>query len=380
MTAVIGAGPYGLALAAYLKALHRPVLIFGRPLELWRNMPAGLHLKSVWSASHLADPAKQYTMDHYLAATGQPRPEPVPLDFFLQYGSWFQEQLGLEVDQTYVQRLAREGKQFRLTLEDGREVLAERVIVAVGIGGFPRIPDYASDLPPTLVRHTQSVCDLSPYRGQRIAMIGHGQSALEYAALLHEAGAEVEVIARGPFLWHSRILYERSGFARPLFYPPGDVGPPGINWLVAFPDVFRCLPERLKQPIHRRATRSAGAKWLRPRVEGIVRLTPYTCVEQALPNGHGLLLRLSDGTTRQVDCLFLGTGYQPDIDRLHLLEPALRWQIQARGGYPVLNAGFETSVPGLHFAGALAGQTFGPVCRFLSGAHILARRITRQVA
>jgi thioredoxin reductase len=304
----------------------------------------------------------------------------VPLDFFLQYGSWFQEQTALEVDQTYVQRLAREGRQFRLSLVDGRELLVGRVIVAVGIGGFPYIPDYACGLPPALVRHTQSARDLSGYRGQRVAMIGHGQSALEYAALLHEAGAQVEIIARGPFLWHSRILYERSGFARPLFYPPGDVGPPGINWLVAFPDVFRCLPDRLKQPIHRRATRSAGAKWLRPRVEGIVRLTPYTRVEQALPDGRGLLLRLSDGTTRTIDCLFLGTGYQPDLDRLTLLEPALRRQIQARGGYPLLNAGFEASVPGLHFAGALAGQTFGPVCRFLSGAHILARRITRQVA
>jgi hypothetical protein len=211
-------------------------------------------------------------------------------------------------------------------------------------------------------------------------MIGNGQSALEYAALLHEQGAEVEIIARGPFLWHSRILYERSGLARPLFYPPGDVGPPGINWLVASPLFFSRLPERLKQPLHRRATRPAGAKWLRPRVEGIIRLTPHTCVMQAMPQGNGLFLRLSDGSTRDIDFLFLGTGYQPDINRLTLLEADLRQKVQASGGYPLLNTAFESSVPQLHFAGALAGQTFGPICRFLSGAHILARQITRQVA
>jgi FAD-dependent urate hydroxylase len=378
-TAVIGAGPYGLAVSAYLKAAGAETITFGKPMELWHSMPAGICLKSVWSASHLADPANQYSLDRYLVAQGIPRPEPIPLDFFLDYGRWFQKQTDLEIDQTYVQKLSRDGHNFHLDLADGREVSAERVIIATGIAGFTRVPDYAYNLPPELAAHTQLCHDLSRFKGLRVAMIGNGQSALEYAALLHEAGAEVEVIARGPFIWHSRVLYERVGPARHIFYPPGDVGPPGINWIVAFPGLFSRLPEGIKQPIHRRATRPAGAKWLRSRVEGLLRLTPYTWVEQAIPQGKTLCLQLSDGSQREFDFLVLGTGYQPAIQRLPFLDPALLQQVQTKAGYPVLNSKFTSSVPRLHFAGALAGQTFGPVCRFLSGAHILARQITRDV-
>lgn len=377
-TAVIGAGPYGLAVSAYLKAAGVPTLTFGKPMEFWRKMPAGLCLKSVWSASHLSDPAGKYTLDNYLATTGQPKPEPIPLDFFLAYGQWFQQQAVPEVDQTYVQTLVRDGRSFRLEMVDGREINVARVVVATGIEHFTRVPDYARDLPPTLAAHTQKYGDLTGFKGRSVVMIGSGQSALEYAALLNEAGAEVEVIAHGPFIWHSRILYERTGFARPLFYPPGDVGPPGINWLVSFPVLFSQLPEQIKQPVHKRATRPAGAKWLRPRVEGKIRLTPHTHVEQAIQQDQRLTLKLSDGTKREIDFLFLGTGYQADISRLPFLDPALLQQIQARNGCPTLTTNFESSVPNLHFVGALAGQTFGPICRFLSGAPMLARQISRR--
>lgn len=377
-TAVIGAGPYGLALSAHLKAAGLPTLTFGRPMEFWRNMPEGLCLKSVWSASSLFDPARQYNLDCYVTATGKPRIEPIPRQFFPDYTEWFQQHAVPQIDQTYVQMLTRDGTNFRLGLADGREVHVSRVIVATGISEFTRLPDYERDLPPTLAAHTQRLSDLTTFKGQRVVMVGSGQSALEYAALLHKAGAEVEVIARGPFIWHSRFLYERTGPARHIFYPPGDVGPPGINWMVTFPLFFSHFPESIKQSLHRRATRPAGAKWLRPHVEGIVRLTPYTRVEQILFQGDGLCLKLSDGTRREIDFLCLGTGYQPDLKRLPFLDSALLQQIQAHNGYPVLNTWFESSVPHLYFVGTLAGYTFGPICRFLSGAHILARQVARH--
>lgn len=376
--AVIGAGPYGLALSAHLKAAGLPTLTFGKPMEFWRKMPEGLCLKSVWSASSLFDPSMQYNLDHYVAATGKPRVEPLPRQFFLDYTEWFQRGAVPEIDQTYIQVLARDGDIFRLGLVDGREVRVSRVIVATGIAEFARLPDYTRDLPPTLAAHTQRLSNLTAFKGQRVVMIGSGQSALEYAALLHKVGAEVEIIARGPFIWHSRILYEHTGPARHIFYPPGDVGPPGINWMVAFPLFFNRFPEFLKQSLHRRATRPAGAKWLRPQVEGILHLTPCTRVEQVQHKGGRLCLKLSDGTWREVDFLLLGTGYQPDLHRVPFLDSALLQQIQQHNGYPVLNSWFESSVSRLHFAGALAGQTFGPSCRFLSGARILARRITQR--
>lgn len=178
-TVVIGAGPYGLAVSAYLREAGVPTLTLGKPMEFWRNMPVGLCLKSVWSASHLSDPARKFSLENYLAITGLAKPEPISLDFFLNYGDWFQQHAVPEVDPTYVQTLARDGRSFRLSLADGREINAARVIVATGTANFARVPEYARDLPSTVASHTQKYGDLSGFQGRQVVMVGNGQSALE---------------------------------------------------------------------------------------------------------------------------------------------------------------------------------------------------------
>jgi cation diffusion facilitator CzcD-associated flavoprotein CzcO len=378
-TVIIGAGPYGLSVAAHLWARGRPVYIFGKAMELWKNMPSGLYLKSAWSASSLSDRAEAYTLDRYVAETGVPRQEPIPQPFFLNYTEWFQRHAVPNVDTTYICGLHADGQGFHLDLADGRSLKASKVVVAVGIASSVYKPDFARDLPPELVSHTGSLIDLTPFKDKRVVMVGNGQSALEYAAMLYEAGASVELIARHTVRWHSKVLYEHTGPARHLLYPPGDVGPPGINWLVSFPSFYRHLPEAVKEPVHRRAVKPGGAKWLRPRVEGKIRITENTQVIKAAAQGESLCLKLSDGTHREVDHVVLGTGYRPGLDQLAFIDPVLRQCIRARNGSPVLNGGFESSVAGLYFVGALAGDTFGPACRFISGSKATARLVVRHL-
>jgi thioredoxin reductase len=379
-TIVIGAGPYGLSIAAHLKAYNIPTLIFGKPMEFWEKMPADMYLKSFWSAASLSAPGGKYKLDQYAASINSHEQRPIPLSFFLDYCRWFQKQTTPEIDPTYVQSLVRDGEHFRVALADGRTVEASHVVVAAGIAPFANIPQFARDLPTTLASHTQEHSDLTPFKGKHVAVIGRGQSALEYAALLHEAGAEVEVIARGPIIWINRKLYDHTGFARHIFYPPSDVGPPGLNWIIAFPTVFSRLPHRTRTSIHMRAVRPAGAQWLLPRVKDKVRLTPNTEVVQALPQGEGLHCKLSDGTTRDFDYLFLGTGYQASIEKFSFIDPSLHHQIRQQDNYPLQNTSFESSVPHLYFAGAITGFTFGPICRFVAGSDAAAHQISRHIA
>src|SRR5579875_30663 len=376
---IIGAGPYGLSVAAHLRAKGKVVRVFGKPMELWKSMPGGLFLKSIWSASSLSDPAGTYTLEQYVKETGTAKLEPIPLGFFLNYADWFQRHAVPDIDPTYIRDVAADGQVFHLDLADGRSLRARKVVVAVGIAGFVYVPEFARDLPPELVSHTSSLLDLTRFKGIRVAMVGNGQSALEYAAMLHEAGASVELISRHTVRWHSKILYEYTGPARHIFYPPGDVGPPGINWLVAFPTIYRRLPASIKAPVHRRAVLPGGAKWLRPRVEGKIRLTENTHVVKAVAQGQGVCLELSDGTYREVDHLCLGTGYRPSLERLTCLDDALRQRVCTHEGFPVLQGGFESSVPGLYFVGALAGDTFGPTCRFISGSKATASLVARHL-
>ena len=378
--AVIGAGPYGLAVAAHLLDRGIPTVVFGKTMAFWERMPNGMFLKSVWSASSIADPHGHYSVDRYVATTGYQYQEPVPLPDFVQYGLWVQRNAVPEIDPTFVRSLVPDGASFRLELEDGRTVSAGAVVVATGIQSFAHLPAFAHDLPPTLASHTQDHKDFSRFAGKRVAVLGRGQSAVQTAAFLHEEGADVEVISRGPIIWIRRLLYEKSGVARHVFYPPSDVGPPGLSWAIHFASVYFQLPEAVRRKIYQRATRPAGAKWLRSRVEGLVTETSQVEVVKACARGDRLQLTLSDGTTREVDHLFAGTGYRPDVERLDFIDPALREQVRRQGGFPLLDRGFESSVPGLFFVGAISSYNFGPLVAFVAGSGVAARHITRRMA
>jgi FAD-dependent urate hydroxylase len=379
-TVIIGAGPYGLAAASHLSRQHIPLHVFGKPMEFWRNMPPRMFLKSSWSSLSLGDPGNRYSLNRFSKIHNVPKQEPVPLQVFLSYTEWFQRQAVPDIDQTYVKLLTRDGADFYLELQDGRNLYASRVVVASGIAPYAHIPDYASHLPATLVSHTQDHPDFSSFKGKNVVVVGSGQSAVEAAALLCEAEASVELIARGPVIWINRRLYSKTGIAKRIFYPPSDVGPAGVSWLVAFPLLFRYFPEQFRIALDTRCVRPAIAQWIRPRVEGRFTITPETAIVSATGQGQAISLQLSDGTTRQIDHLILGTGYKPDVQKLTYIDPLLKKQVQAQNGYPVLNKWFESSVPHLYFVGAPAGYNFGPLCRFVTGAKVPAHQIAHHVA
>lgn len=381
-TVVIGAGPYGLSVAAHLKARGIPTLVFGKPMGFWQEMPDKMYLKSVVSASCLSDLAGKYSIYDYFREHNIPKEEqePVPLPTFLKYGAWFQQNMVPDVDPTFVHHLAQEGQDFRIDLEDKRSVHAQRVIVATGVARFTHIPEYARHLPSQLAGHTQDHKTFDAFRGRKVVIVGCGQSGLETAALLHEAGAEVEIIVREEVAWIDRRMYTHGGPFKHLFYPPSDVGPPGYNWLIAFPQIYKMLPEAARHSIDLRAIRPAGATWLRTRVANTIHTTERTEITEASEQGDKVHLKLSDGTTREIDYLMLGTGYRAHLDKLPFIESHLRKQIQTRNGYPVLNHAFESSVPRLHIVGALASHTFGPICRFVSGSKAPALRIAQDAA
>src|SRR5689334_16342176 len=236
--AIIGAGPYGLSAAAHLRAIPgMEMRVFGECMSFWeRNMPAGMLLRSYWEGSHISDPHGEFTLDQYERARGVQLPRPVRLDDFVGYGRWVQRQVANPLDSRRVTRIDAAPGSFRLALEDGERISAERVVIATGIASYAWRPPQFDGLPPALAAHSSEHCDLGQFAGKRVVVVGGGQSALESAALLREAGADVEVIVRAPvvhWLRHGSPLHSwlhRDGnVLRRILYPPSDVGPPGIN-------------------------------------------------------------------------------------------------------------------------------------------------------
>ena len=197
-TVVIGAGPYGLSVAAHLKAAAVPTLTFGKPMEFWQSMPRGMNLRSAWSATSLSAPGAAYSLDRYRDEIGIHPKHPIPLPFFIDYGLWFQQHAVAEVDPTFVTSVACDRNGFSLELADGRRVSAARVVVAVGVDRFAHVPGFAEVLSDSVATHTRAHRDFSRFHGASVAVVGAGQSAIESAALLNEAGAQVELIARHP--------------------------------------------------------------------------------------------------------------------------------------------------------------------------------------
>jgi FAD-dependent urate hydroxylase len=379
--AVLGAGPYGLSVAAALRGSGVDHRVIGDPMSFWREMPKGMLLRSNWTATCIADYRGPLALDAYLRATGQHFGRPVPLARFIEYGEWVQRQVAPEVDRRTVVNVARNGGGFELRMDDGETVRAARVVVAAGIAPFARRPAAFRALPGELASHTGTHRDLSRFSGRRVVVVGGGQSALETAALLHESGADVEVLVRKEHLtWlHGGKYHRMLGRWAPLVYAPTDVGPMGLSRVVAVPDLFRRLPRAVQEPAARRSIRPAGAQWLVDRLRDVPIRLGWD-VGRAEPVGGGLRVVSTTGDTRTADHLIYGTGYQVDISRYPFLSAELVHDIRRVDGYPVLRPGLESSVPRLHFVGAPAAWSFGPIMRFVSGGWYASRAVLGAVS
>jgi cation diffusion facilitator CzcD-associated flavoprotein CzcO len=385
--AILGAGPYGLSAAAHLNTVKGlEVRVFGEPMSFWdRNMPVGMFLRSNWSASQIADPNRSLTLENYQAATGSHVSTPVPLEEFVQYGRWYQRQAVPNLDQRKVQRVESDPKGFRLILEDGVVAHTRRVVIAVGINSFAWRPPEFRQLPSDFLSHTSEHRDLRAFSGKVVLVVGSGQSALESGALLHEAGAEIEVVGRSAKIhWlqgHlSKALHHRLGkFTRRVLYAPTDVGPAGVSQLMARPDLLRHLPRGVQDKLSRRCIRPAGARWLVERLRDVPITLGRTIVSASIVSDRVKVI-LDDGSERIADHVLLGTGYRVDVSKYEFLAPQLAQSIDRVNGYPCLKRGLETSVQGLHILGAPAAWSFGPLMRFVSGAGYASRALIELIA
>ncbi|MFJ1702657.1 FAD-dependent oxidoreductase [Kitasatospora sp. NPDC088346] len=389
---VIGAGPYGLAVAAHLKGHRVPLRILGEPMDSWRSrMPVGMFLKSTPRASSISDPAHRHRLEDFRTATGRAHggdQHPIPIDEFIAYGEWFERTCVPEVERASVLGVRYEAGLFHLLLDTGESFTSGAVVLATGLQPYATVPSLLDALTAAgLASHPAAHADLGPFAGQRVAVIGAGQSALESAALLHEAGARPTVIARTHELLfgvppETDLTRDRPLTAR-LTSPGSTLGPGwGLLAYSRIPAAFRYLPDGRRARSVRTVLGPAGAWWLRDRVDGRFPVLTGHSLEGAEVREGGALLRLRGATrTLEADHVLAATGYQVDVERIALLDERVRLAVRRTPhGAPRLSATFESSVPGLYFSGLSAADSFGPLLRFVAGTGFAARRISGALA
>lgn len=387
---VVGAGPYGLSIAAHAAAAGMDLRVLGRPMASWRDhMPSGMYLKSEPWSSNLSDPSGLRTLSQYCAPRGlsAEHGDPLPIGVFTDYGMWFAEQLAPAVEELTVTGVVPEAGGFRVTTAEGETLRSRSVALAVGVMPFVRIPEALHGLPPELVSHSSHHGDLSGFRGRDVIVVGAGQAALETAALLAEAGARPTLLARAPRVnWNTLPQPLERGRMAALRAPHCGLGTGWSSWLYAeLPGAVRRLPGPTRARIARTALGPAGAWWLRERVEGTVPVRLGRQLVAAEPDGAGVRLTVTgvggERETLETGHVVAATGFAPELPRLGLLDPALRAGLRTVSGTdaPQLGSGFSSSHPGLFFAGLLAAPSFGPSMRFVYGAGYTAPRLVRGV-
>ena len=388
-TVIVGAGPYGLSIAANLRAKGVDFRIFGKPMHTWQTqMPKGMKLKSEGFASSLDDPDSAFTLAEYSRQQGLPYADvglPVPLATFTAYGLEFQKRYAPNLENKLVVSVKQAPVGFEVRLEDGEVLAARRVVLAIGITHYAYVPPELARLPEEFITHSSQHHELEHFKGRDVAVIGAGASAVDIAALLYEAGATVQLIARKPKIrfhdpaqvprpWKDRIEAPLTGI--------------GAGWNLVFltraPGLFRLMPEQYRLNAVKRILGPAPGWFVKQQVVGKVPLNLDVTITQTSVQNRRVSLQLKEksGAQRTItaDHVIAATGYRVDLERLTFLEPEVQASIRAVERTPVLSANFESSVPGLYFVGVSAANAFGPLLRFAYGARFTARRIGKHLA
>jgi FAD-dependent urate hydroxylase len=379
---VVGAGPYGLSAAAHLLAQGLKVGVFGRPLHFWReHMPEGMLLRSYWWASNLSDPEGACSFARYFQVIGLDAFNPLPAEIFVEYGLWFQKQVVPEVDETYVLCVERKEELFVLTLADERVVVAKSVIMAPGLQYYAYMPPIYRQMPAECISHSSEHRRLDKFEGQRVAVIGGGQAALETAALLYESGADVELVSRQAIRWISQGNTKMPNIIRELRAPKAGMGCGWLNFILEkYPYLFYHLPNTTRDHVLTTRHGPAGSHWLKSRVINHITMHERAHIESVTTINDHVKLGFAHGKSLEVDHVILGTGYRADIRKLPMLHAEVLESLQTYKDSPVLTSQFESNIPGLFFIGYTAARSFGPFYRFIIGDEAAARKVTKAVA
>ncbi len=318
--AVVGAGPYGLSIAAHLAGRGIEHRIFGPPMKFWRDMPAGINLKSFAFATSVYVPVKGHTFPEWCRSQGLEDFEPCTMASFAAYGMSMQSRFVPNVETVDVKSVSlASGGKFDLVLANEEPVRARRVVFATGLSHLKYSPPAVEGLSPEHGTHTADLSDYSVFRGKEVVVLGAGSSAIEAGALVNEAGGRAQILVReDQALFNVRMNAQRSLYER-LRKPNSVVGPGLKNrFLQEVPLAFFLLPERRRLRFVKGYLGPTAPWWIKDRVDGIVPIHTRSTVVAAEPVGRRVRLRVQvegqGDRSLEVDHVISGTGYVPNLE------------------------------------------------------------------
>lgn len=362
---IIGAGPYGISVAAHAVAKKLSYKLFGYPMDFWKNrMPQNMFIRTPHDLVSFSDPRRELTIQNFASATNTKIVSPLPRTVFVSYAFWFAEKSGITFTPELIQTLSREDGFYSVVTEGGERFDARNIVIATGIKDFKYIPDQFNVLPSTLVSHTLGFTSFEQFRNKEIVVYGSGQSAWEAAALLRQEKAKVHLVfrAKAPVYGGNRLQ---------------EVVLKGIG------NMFYQLPGIFKKKLWQIASATVPiAHFLKSYVEGKVPQMNGVSIVQADEVDGKVRLKLSSGMEMEADHVIVASGFKINMNRLSFLDSWLLSEIEREEGleqFPKLNKNFESSSKGLYFAGPLSSRSHGPTFQFILGLEKTAKTIIKAI-
>ena len=281
---VIGAGQSGLATAHALAArgLHPLVLeAGGDPVGSWPHYYDSLTLFSPAGYSSL--PGLRFPGD----------PERYPhRDEVVAYLSAYAERLNADIRTGRRVTQVVHDNEYRVTSADGATYIAPLVIAATGGFGNPHRPALPGleEFPGTVL-HAAQYRSPEPFEGQRVIVVGAGNSAVQIAAELAEH-AHVTLATRKPVKFSAQRPFGRDlhfwlDRTRLDHLPIGPWLPDGFTTPVLDTGRYRSALDRQRPDRRQMFTALEGSKVIWP-----------------------------DEQREHIDTIILATGYRPDLPYL----------------------------------------------------------------
>ena len=149
---------------------------------------------------------------------------------------------------------------------------ARRTVIATGLSGFEQVPPILAALGEQWVTHSSRYGNLDHFKGKEVIVIGAGSSALELAALLHQVGACVHLVARAPIVEFHNPPEPPRPLLKRIRLPFTGLGPG--RWRAAFftaaPQLFRHMPLWFRRKLVKGHIRPAPAWFVKDQVVGKV--------------------------------------------------------------------------------------------------------------
>ena len=371
---IIGAGPFGLAMAAHAKHLGIEYIIAGKPMEFWKmNMPDGMYLRSTcdW---HL-DTTGEHTIDNFLHTQQRncKEVEPLSKQFYLSYVQWFIDEKKIEFLPSYIQQLDFANDGYTALTDDGITLHAKFVVVAIGFKYFKNLPgEIIERLPALSYSHTCDLVDMRSMKNKRVLILGGRQSAFEWAALLHETGAETI---------HLSYRHPTPAFTASDWSWVNEL----VDHLIDDPSWFRNLSSEDQDAVVKKLWEEGRLKlepWLAPRImHDSVYLWPYTSLVSSTAHANGEFeVLLNNDRTVRIDHIILATGYKVNINKVPFLANGnILSMLNTDNDFPVLDEYFQTNLPGLFITSMPASRYFGPFFGFTSGVRTSAKLVGKEL-